>query len=247
MLLGDAGLGTEVETYPRLTRRASRLTIRAISAAIANGSRTHPMAAPSTALTFTVSTDLVRGLIDCLVQSGLERSAFDDVLQDEQPGPSPAARYAGERHLRLWERILRVSEDPIIGFKAAQFASAKTFGVVGQIAPRCATMLEAYKQFERYFALVSQATRIRVALGASDLTVSMATDFPEGPVKRNIILFALNYVSRAPQELAGVAATPRSVDCAFPSPGAEAARELRERLPFTFNAGQNRVVFDRSV
>ena len=205
------------------------------------------MAAPTTALTFTVSTDLVRGLIDCLVQSGLERSAFDDVLQDEQRGPSPAARYAGERHLRLWERILRVSEDPIIGFKAAQFASVKTFGVVGQIVPRCATMLEAYKQFERYFALVSQATRIRVALGASELTISMATDFPEGPVKRNIVLFALNYVSRAPQQLAGVAAMPRSVDCAFPSPGAKAARELREHLPFTFNADQNRVVFNRSV
>ena len=88
---------------------------------------------PTTPLGFTVSTDLVRGLIDCLMQCGLERSAFDDVLQDEQRGPSPTARFAGERHLKLWERILRVSQDPIIGFKAAQFASVKTFGVVGQI------------------------------------------------------------------------------------------------------------------
>ena len=202
---------------------------------------------PTTPLGFTVSTDLVRGLIDCLMQCGLERSAFDDVLQDEQRGPSPTARFAGERHLKLWERILRVSQDPIIGFKAAQFASAKTFGVVGQIVPRCATMLEAYKQLERYFALVSQATRIRVALDASELTISIANDFPEGPVKRNIVLFALNYTSRAPQQLAGVDAMPRSVDCAFPSPGAEAARELREHLPFTFNADQSRVVFNRKV
>jgi len=207
----------------------------------------NPAMPPTTPLGFTVSTDLVRGLIDCLMQCGLERSAFDDVLQDEQRGPSPTARFAGERHLKLWERILRVSQDPIIGFKAAQFASVKTFGVVGQIVPRCATMLEAYKQLERYFALVSQATRIRVALGASELTLSMATDFPEGPVKRNIILFGLNYLSRAPQQLAGVDAMPRSVDCAFPSPGAEAARELREHLPFTFNADQSRVVFNRKV
>jgi len=60
------------------------------------------MAAPTDPLAFTVSTDLVRGLIDCLVQSGLERSAFDDALQDEQGGPSPAVRHGGERHLRLW-------------------------------------------------------------------------------------------------------------------------------------------------
>jgi len=31
------------------------------------------------------------------------------------------------------KKLLRVSQDPIIGFKAAQFASVKTFGVVGQI------------------------------------------------------------------------------------------------------------------
>ena len=205
------------------------------------------MAAPTSALNFTVSTDLVRGLIDCLVQSGLQRRAFDDLLPDEHGGPSPASRYAGERHVRLWERILRVSQDPIIGFKLAQFASVRTFGVFGQILPRCATMLEAYKQFERYFALVSQMTRVGVALGASELTVSIATDLPEGPVKRSIVLFALNYASRIPQLLAGVAAMPRSVDCAFPSPGAAAARELREHLPFTFRADQNRVVFDRRV
>jgi AraC-like DNA-binding protein len=205
------------------------------------------MAAPLNALPYTVSTDLVRGLIDCLQQSGLERSIFDDVLQDEQRGPSPAARFAGERHLRLWERILRVSQDPIIGFRMAQFAGVKTFGVFGQILPRCATMLEAFKQFERYFALVSQVTRVRVALGASKFSVSIATDLPDGPIKRNIVLFALNYASRMPQMLAGVAAMPRSVDCAFPSPGADAARELREHLPFTFNADQNRVVFSRRV
>jgi hypothetical protein len=35
-------------------------------------------------------------------------------------------------------------------------AEAKTFGVLGQILPRCASVLEAYRQTARYSALTSQ-------------------------------------------------------------------------------------------
>jgi len=193
---------------------------------------------------FTVSADLVRGLIECADICGLPRARFADMLDGRSASPS---RYAGEHIVKLWERILRLSGDPIIGFRMALVAGVKTFGVLGQITPRCATVLDAFKQTERYTALASQAAHISIGRGASSLAVSVEVDLPPGPVRNSVLLWGLTNASLLPQRLTGVAVRPKSIECAFPSPVAAAVRTLKQHCPFSFDARRNRVIFERSV
>src|SRR5262245_14656116 len=102
---------------------------------------------------FTVSADLIRRLIQCAEACGLPRARFADMLVQEHGRP-PQRRYAGERVLQLWERVQRLSDDPIIGFRMALVAERKPFGVLGQVTLRCATVFDACRQTERYVALV---------------------------------------------------------------------------------------------
>jgi len=201
--------------------------------------------ARSTTPGFTVSGDLIRGLIDCAAACGLPRGRFADMLVEEG-GRSPA-RYSGEHVVKLWERVLRLSGDPIIGFRMARQAGPKTFGVLGQIAPRCATVLDAYRQTQRYLALASQAAHLWLAHDASTLAISVTLDLPASPVRGTILLWSLTNMSLMPQRLTGVSVRPKSIGCAFASPGADAVRALRELCAFTFDERGNRIVFDRRV
>ena len=195
---------------------------------------------------FTVSADLIRGLIDCAVVCGLPRQRFADMLVDKG-GASGPSRYAGEHILKLWDRVLRLSGDPIIGFRMARVAGLETFGVLGQITPRCPTVFDACKQTERYTALASQAAHITAKRDASTLSLSVAVDLAQGPIRSSVLLWGITNLSLLPQRLTGVAVRPKFIACAFPSPGAAAVRVLKEHCPFTFDADRSRIVFDRGV
>jgi AraC-like DNA-binding protein len=202
---------------------------------------------PST-LGFTVSADLVSGLIDCATQCGVPRARLADMLDPGGPGRPAPTRYAGEHILRLWERILRETGDPIIGFRMAFFAGVKTFGVLGTILPRCATIFEAYRQTARYVALASQAAQFSVARTPKALTISVTLQgVPQEELSRAITIWGLTNLCLTPQRVAGAAVVPKEVTCAHPSPGPDALRVLRERLPFRFECEANAVIFDRSV
>jgi len=189
----------------------------------------------------------VHGIVECAVTCGLPRARFADLVA-KGGVQAPPSRYAGAHILRLWERVLRLSGDPIMGFRMALVAGLKTFGVLGQIAPRCATVLEAYRQSERYVALASQGARLSVTREASSLVLSVALDaLPESPLKCNILLWGLTNWSLLPERLTGIAKRPKFIACAFPSPGADAVRALRAYCPFRFNADRNYVAFERSV
>ena len=193
---------------------------------------------------FTVSADLIRGLIDCAEKCGLPRARFADL----SPGDGQASkRYAGDHVVRLWDRVLRLGGDPIIGFRMARVAGLRTFGVLGLIAPRCATVLDAFRQAERYAALASQGANISIACDARTLTASLVLDLPPGPLRNNVALWGLTNLSLLPTRLMGTAVRPPEIACAFGSPGADAVRALEEHASFSFDAPLDRVVFDRSV
>jgi len=195
---------------------------------------------------FTVSADLVRGIIDCAVTCGLPRARFADLLKGERRRSS-SARYGGEHIVRVWERLLRLSGDPIIGFRMALVAGLKTFGVLGQIAPRCPTVFEACKQTERFSALASQGAHITVTTDATSLNVSVAVDLANSPVRWNVVLWGLTNLALMPKRLTGVDIRPQVIACGIPSPNAVAIRTLKQHFPFTFDASHNRVAFDRRV
>jgi AraC-like DNA-binding protein len=195
---------------------------------------------------FTVSADLLHGLIDCAEQCGLPRDRFGDVLRDKS-GRAPPARYSGDRVIRVWDRVLRLSGDPIIGFRMALVAGMKTFGVLGLIAPRCATVLDAFRQTERYSALASQAAHIAVARDAKSLSASITLDVPASEVRNAILLWGLTNLSLMPGRLTGESVRPISIACAFAPPDPPAARALKQLGPFVFDARQNQVRFERSI
>jgi len=195
---------------------------------------------------FTVAADVLRGLIDCAVACGLPRSRFRDIV-GANPRATTSVRYAGERILKLWDRANTLSGDPIIGFRMARVAAFKTFGVLGQITPRCATLLDAFKQTARYSALVSQGAHIRVEADRSALKLYLDVDVPSGAVRNSILLWGLTNLVLTPWRLIGISPRPKEVSCPFLSPSSGAMRTLEELLPVRFNARQARVVFERSV
>jgi AraC-like DNA-binding protein len=90
--------------------------------------------------------------------------------------------------LKLWERIVRISGDPIIGFRMALVAEFKSFGLLGHIAPRCATIRDAFEKTARYVAIASQATRLSIECDAKSMVITAVLEVPSGAVRQNILL-----------------------------------------------------------
>jgi AraC-like DNA-binding protein len=202
-------------------------------------------------LGFTVSADLIRGLIECAVQCGVARSRLTDFIDwnaSAYPLAKPPARYPGSHIIKLWDRILRETGDPIIGFRMALVAEAKTFGALGQILPRCATVFEAYRQTARYAALASQGASITVARDAEVLKVSLVMrPLPPGDIARAIRLWGLTNLCLVPRHLANAEVRPRAVNCTSPAPGPSDIRAVKEHFPFRFGGSEDQIVFDSSV
>jgi hypothetical protein len=154
---------------------------------------------------FTVSVDLVNGLTDCASRCGIPRRALVGAINAKEPtGGSPdSGRYPGEYILKLWERIVRISDDPIIGFRMALVAELRSFGLLGHIAPRCATLGEAFEKTARYVAIASQAARLSVKCDSRSMVIVVAVDVPAGPVQQNIVLWGLTNYSLLPSRLIG--------------------------------------------
>lgn len=199
---------------------------------------------------FTVSAELVSGLMECAAQCGVRREQLAVIVDQskENATGAPPARYAAEVVLKLWDRVLRLTEDPAIGFQMALKAGPKTFGVLGQILPRCTTMLDAFRQVERYSGIASQGARVSVAADRKTITVSvLSSQLPPGDIKRTVMLWGLTNLCLLPERLTGVVSQPKSVSCAHPEPSLAATRAIRERFPISFGADANELVFDRSV
>jgi AraC-like DNA-binding protein len=195
---------------------------------------------------YTVSAELIRGLIDCARRIGVPRLENFELGLDPGAAAAPA-RFAAEHIFALWERLIRLSGDPIIGHRMALVADAKSFGVLGQTLVRCPTVVEAFHQVARYSVLVYQGTRVTVESKASRLVVTVTSAQPPGPVACNAMLWMLTNLSLMPLRLTESSHRPLLVECAVESPGAKAERAIRERLPFEFGASASRVTFDRRI
>jgi len=196
---------------------------------------------------FTVSAELVNGLMACAAQCGLPPAQLAAAIAAASGGISPApARYPSNVVFALWDRIHRLSGDPAIGFRMALFATPKTFGAVGQILPRCATLLDAFLQISRYSALASQGARVLVS--ANSKTVSVSIDpmlLPGGNISRTVTLWGLTNIALLPERLSGVAVRPKVVNCSASSPGPDAIRAIKAHMPISFDARTNELVFER--
>lgn len=196
----------------------------------------------------TVSVDFLRGLIECALQCGVSRTRLSDFIADTRATESAEPRRLPRAYLfKLWERVTRESCDPVIGFRMAQVANPKTFGVLGQVWPRCANVLEAFRQTERYSAVASEASRVAVSSSSSGLVVSLSAEIPDDAPALSMMLWLLTNIALMPERLTGVAVRPRRFECALPAPSVDAQRALREEFSSAFGAGSNRVIFASSV
>jgi AraC-like DNA-binding protein len=200
----------------------------------------------STPATPTVSADLIDGLIDCARRAGVARvGAPADIRADGRATAIDPARYSVQVVLELWERVTRLANDPIIGFRMALVATHKTFGLLGEIVSRCDDVLDAFRKTERYSAIASQGARVTVTRDARRLAITLSATLPPGRVEQGVVLWGLTNLALLPQRLvAHEAPLPVAVECTLASPGAAALAALRERLPFRFDAAAHRVVFD---
>src|SRR5262249_55698080 len=162
---------------------------------------------------------------------------------------SASVRYSAEHLFGLWSEIMRLAQDPLIGFHMALIARPETFGVLAQVIRRCPTVLEAYQHMERYSAILAEMAQMHVARDASafSMAVVMQAELPGGTTGFNIMLWILTNFARIAYHVTEREIRPRAVECTLPSPGSEELRLLRERLPFTFGARANRIVFEQSV
>jgi AraC-type transcriptional regulator len=149
--------------------------------------------------------------------------------------------------LKLWERIVRMSGDPIIGFRMALAAELKSFGLLGHIAPRCATVLEAFEKTARYVAIASQAAKLSVKCDPRSMVIAVVLDVPSSIVQQNILLWGLTNYSLLPERLTGKRLRPKLITCAFAAPASADMQTIVGRCPHKFSARDNRIVFDRSV
>lgn len=205
---------------------------------------------PPVSPAFTLSSDLIRGLIDCAVQCGVPRNQLSDLIANhgETDRSSTLVRYSAEHGLKFWDRVLRLSGDPILGFRMAFFAGPKTFGVLGQILPRCANVLEVFRQTARYSALASDGARIWVTTNVDTFTVHLAIqNLGRADIQRTVTLWGLTNLCLMSQRVAQTEFRPKSVICNCVSPGPPAVRILKEHLPITFGASETRIVFDERV
>jgi len=198
---------------------------------------------------FTVSADLIRGLIDCASRCGIPRRTLVGAMKADETnrGSLGSGRYPGEYILKLWERIGRISGDPIIGFRMALVAELKTFGLLGHIAPRCATVLDAFEKTARYAAIASQGVQLSMKCDATSIRFTVVLNLPSGPIQQNILLWGLTNYSLMPERLTGQTIRPRLIACTCHTPAGADARAVASRFPYKFNARENRVVFDRGV
>lgn len=198
---------------------------------------------------FTVSADLIHGLIDCASRCGISRRALAGAIGVEGPtrGSSAPSRYPGDYILKLWERIVRLSGDPIIGFRMALVAELKTFGLLGHIAPRCSTVGDAFEKVARYVAIASQAARLSVRCDSRSMVITVALDVPSGTVQQNILLWGLTNYSLLPMRLTGTSLRPQLITCAFAAPAGADMRAIHNRFRYRFNARDNCIIFDGSV
>ena len=198
-------------------------------------------------LNYTVSADLIDGIIDCAKRCGVPRATALRRTPTSQ-GKAAPMRFSGQHLAWVWERIARQSDDPLIGFHMALIAELKSFGALGQVLLRCATVHEAFRQAARYATLVYQGAHLEVSWDVESLRVLAAPDIPGGQVGFTLMMWILTNVALMPGRLA-LAATivPKLVRCTLPAPQPAALRTLRERLPFQFDAAVNQIEFDRAV
>lgn len=209
-----------------------------------------PAAAQASLLGYTVSADLIRGLHRSAARAGIPRRCLaelqDTALVPETPSATPA-RYSGQQLRAFWERVTRPDDSTVIGFKMANVAEPKVFGVLGQMLSRCDTVLDAYLQIERYSALAYQGTRVRVTCDAVALTITVDSNLPPGRAAFNAMLWLVTNLVLLPQRLAGSTSKPSMITCKFPPPDRVALRALSAQLPFRFNASEHSVVLPRQI
>jgi AraC-like DNA-binding protein len=195
---------------------------------------------------YTVSADLLRGFTACAVKCGVPRDRLAYAVDDGEQ-PNIATRHSAEHLYRLWEQFVRLSGDPIIGYRMAFVAEPKTFGVLGQIMARCSTLLDAFRQLERFSAIAYQGSRFSVLRDPSTVEISADVEARDSPAQTTILLWVVTNLALLPHRLTGVDVRPRRVECTARPPRALLAKTLRERWPMAFDAPSNRVVFDARI
>jgi AraC-like DNA-binding protein len=108
----------------------------------------------------TVSVKTLRAALAAASLAGIDAAAL---LREQGIDPAvtqdPDFRYPHDRWLALWETIATRAGDPGIGLHAAEGLAGGYWDLIDYVIASSATLGDALRRFERYFAIISTGVR----------------------------------------------------------------------------------------
>lgn len=174
--------------------------------------------------------------IELFQRAGLDVAALDD----------PLARYPLAATTRLWRLAVEATGDPAFGIEVARHARPTYFHALGFSLAASSSLAEAFERVVRYFRLVSDAAEMTLEpLEASYRFTVHLVDPAQRPADEAVDAFMAVAV-RVCRALRDRNYNPQSVSLRRSAPPDETSFRRYFRVPVTFRAPSDVLVFDKS-
>ncbi|MDT0634480.1 AraC family transcriptional regulator [Spectribacter hydrogenoxidans] len=187
---------------------------------------------------------LVGLLYDYLDAHGL---AADTLLGETRPDPGPhgLARYPAAGWQGLLERAAARLNDPLLGLKLGQTATAAHFGVMGYVLHNCADLGAAFERYRRFERLIYDMEPVQFSQDADALVLEWGLGHGRpGPLVDETAITALVAFARA---LTGRTLAPLSVHFVNPRPADVSPYQDYFRCPVHFEEPHTRIRIPRPM
>lgn len=185
---------------------------------------------------------LVGLLYDYLDASGLDA---DHLLGEPRPDPGVhgLGRYPATRWQALLERAAAHLDDPLLGLKLGQTATAAHFGVMGYVLHNCADLGAAFERYRRFERLIYDMEPVQFSQDHDALVLEWGLGHGRpGPLVDETAITALVAFARA---LTGETLAPLSVHFVNPRPPDPAPYRDYFHCPVHFEEPHTRIRIPR--
>lgn len=191
----------------------------------------------------TVSTFLVRMVIQAGMRRGLTERAFQQTLQIPTSLFERAPRVPIELARKVWHHVPILVDEPELGVLAAEEGGPSAYGFFTVLAESSPTWGVAMQRLVRCVSLANRTTRLSMEYQPS--TVTLVFDTPNG-VRTGIDLLTASICIRTRAHL-GDAARPMEATYAFERPTRTAQYQRIFKVPVEFGAERTSLVFPRRL
>jgi AraC-like DNA-binding protein len=187
-------------------------------------------------------------LIQAVAARGLDTRALFDLAEIEPDGiEGMEERMPFEKHLLLWEAVMRLVNDPGFPIFLARRLTPADYETIGFACMTRATLGEALKQAIRYHRIWTDGSRWDLEERNGTSTVALVLDDPMRLGARCGTEHVLAEIINAGRVLTGKEWAPREVWLRHPRPRDVTAHERFFGAPVRFDRPASALVFDSSI